>query len=154
MAIGSLVVSVTSVCLFQFGIQLMPKVKQFMIHRSFQPKTCCLLIPLQISHPDTPPISAINPMVSLVIPMSWTLGPPHRCHRRSLANGKMMPICLGVCSPWTCVHKDTTSFVRGCSARSFVRTLNMIRFRGRTLHYLAGSLIPIAKKCRSQRATL
>ena len=131
----------------------MPTVKQCTIRRSFQQKTCCPSIHQLTCHLDTPPINAISPMVSSVTPMSWTPGPPLLCHRRSRANGKMMPICSDESSRWICVRKHTTSFVRGCSAQSCVQTLNTIHCRGKTPHCQVGFSIPIAKKCQSQRAT-
>ena len=125
-----------------------------MIHRSFPLKICCPLIRQPMCRTGTPPISAINPMVSLAIPMSWTRGPPRHSHHRSPVSGKTMPISSGESSPWIYVPRLTTSFARGCSVPSYAQTLNTIRCRGRTQHCQVGFSTPIAKRCRSQRATL
>ena len=154
MEIGSLVASVTSAFLYRCGTQSMPMAKRCTIRPSSQPKTCFLLTHQLMCQSDIPPINAINPTDLSVTPTSWTPGRPRHSHHRSLANGKTTPICSVVSSRWICVHKHTTSFVRGCSAQSYVQTLNTIHCRGRTQHCLVGFSTPIAKRCRSQKATL
>ena len=90
---------------------------------------------------------------SPAIPTSWTRGPPRPCRRSSSRGGKPTRSCLRARSRWTCARRRTTSSAPGCSRRSCARTSRTGRCRGPTRRFPAGCSIPIARRCRSRRAT-
>ena len=68
--------------------------------------------------------------------------------------GARIRICSRACSRWTCGRRRTTSSAPGCSRRCCAPQLEHdIAAVGATRRSPAGCSIPIARRCRSRRAT-
>ncbi|CAB4974268.1 unannotated protein [freshwater metagenome] len=101
----------------------------------------------------TPRNNAMFLVASPAIPMSWTRGQPLRSLPRSPPVGAKTMTCSIAPSQWTCAHKRTKSSARGCSQQPFVHISSTTQFRGETPAFRDGCSTPIARRCRSRRAT-
>ena len=70
-----------------------------------------------------------------------------------VTGGKRTRICSRARSRWTCGRRRTTSSAPGCSRRWCARISRTTRCRGPTRRSPDGCSIPIARRCRSRRAT-
>ncbi len=83
----------------------------------------------------------------------WTPGPRRRSHRRSPAAGETDEDLYAKTSRWTCGRR-AHDIIRTWLFSTVVRAhFEPTRCRGRTALSAAGSSTPIARRCRSRRAT-
>ena len=118
-----------------------------------RPKTACPSIRRPTCPTGSPRRSATNPADSPPIPTSWTHGRRRRSRRRSRPDGSTIPISSSARSRWIFGPRVRRSSVRGCSTRSCARGSNTRVCRGRTRSSTGGCSTPIARRCRSRRAT-